>query len=131
MCCARLHPLSSQHSECCARLHPPSSQHSECCARLHPLFNQHSEYIVLLSQMRHVFLILDASRTMVDKDLKPDRITCTLKVDAPSVMLWGQRSPKPYLLEPPLHHTESVKHKALYIYIIQCINWRLLEITGH
>jgi len=85
--------------------------------------------------MRHVFVILDASRTMVDKDLKPDRITCTLKVDTPSVMLWGQRSPKPYLLEHPLHHTESVKHKALHIYYtvykleITRDYRRLLEIT--
>ncbi|XP_064384841.1 general transcription factor IIH subunit 2-like isoform X2 [Halichondria panicea] len=30
--------------------------------------------------MRYLFLIVDASRSMADKDLKPDRIRCTLKI---------------------------------------------------
>ena len=32
------------------------------------------------SQMRHVFLVVDVSRSMMEKDLKPDRKTCVLKV---------------------------------------------------
>ena len=30
--------------------------------------------------MRHMFLVLDCSRAMEDKDLKPDRMVCSVKV---------------------------------------------------
>ena len=30
--------------------------------------------------MRHLFLVVDVSRAMAEKDLKPERLTCTLKV---------------------------------------------------
>ena len=45
-------------------------------------FNLSVIFQFLVLQMRHMFLVLDASRAMQDKDLKPDRITCTLKVQA-------------------------------------------------
>lgn len=35
---------------------------------------------VRLGMMRHLFLVVDTSRAMSEKDLKPDRIKCTLKV---------------------------------------------------
>lgn len=31
-------------------------------------------------QMRHLYVVVDGSRTMEDQDLKPNRLTCTLKV---------------------------------------------------
>lgn len=31
-------------------------------------------------QMRHLYVVIDGSRTMEDQDLKPNRLTCTLKV---------------------------------------------------
>ena len=36
--------------------------------------------VMTLYQMRHLFLVVDMSRCMAEKDLKPDRITCTVKV---------------------------------------------------
>lgn len=30
--------------------------------------------------MRHMYVVVDGSRTMEDQDLKPNRLTCTLKV---------------------------------------------------
>lgn len=30
--------------------------------------------------MRHLYVVVDGSRTMEDQDLKPNRLTCTLKV---------------------------------------------------
>ena len=32
------------------------------------------------SQMRHLYVVIDTSRTMEDQDLKPNRLTSTLKV---------------------------------------------------
>jgi len=33
-----------------------------------------------IMQMRHLYVVVDGSRTMEDQDLKPNRLTCTLKV---------------------------------------------------
>lgn len=35
---------------------------------------------VVIMQMRHLYVVVDGSRTMEDQDLKPNRLTCTLKV---------------------------------------------------
>lgn len=35
---------------------------------------------VTLYQMRYLFVVLDMSRSMTEKDLKPARITCAIKV---------------------------------------------------
>ena len=35
---------------------------------------------ITLYQMRHLFVVVDVSRCMAEKDLKPDRIICTVKV---------------------------------------------------
>lgn len=35
---------------------------------------------VRLGMMRHLYVVIDCSRTMEDQDLKPNRLTCTLKL---------------------------------------------------
>ncbi|NWS45018.1 TF2H2 factor, partial [Probosciger aterrimus] len=35
---------------------------------------------VRLGMMRHLYMVIDGSRTMEDQDLKPNRLTCTLKL---------------------------------------------------
>uniref|UniRef100_A0A8C6ZVL0 General transcription factor IIH subunit 2 n=1 Tax=Nothoprocta perdicaria TaxID=30464 RepID=A0A8C6ZVL0_NOTPE len=35
---------------------------------------------VRLGMMRHLYVVIDGSRTMEDQDLKPNRLTCTLKL---------------------------------------------------
>ncbi|KAM4637190.1 general transcription factor IIH subunit 2-like [Amazona ochrocephala] len=35
---------------------------------------------VRLGMMRHLYVVIDGSRAMEDQDLKPNRLTCTLKV---------------------------------------------------
>ncbi|XP_077144184.1 general transcription factor IIH subunit 2 isoform X3 [Ranitomeya variabilis] len=42
------------------------------------VFEHHGQ--VRLGMMRHMFVIIDGSRTMEDQDLKPNRLTCTLKL---------------------------------------------------
>ncbi|XP_053557421.1 general transcription factor IIH subunit 2 isoform X2 [Bombina bombina] len=42
------------------------------------VFEHHGQ--VRLGMMRHLFVVIDASRTMEDQDLKPNRLTCTLKL---------------------------------------------------
>jgi len=37
-------------------------------------------------QMRHLFVIIDSSRSMEDQDLKPNRLTSTLKVSSTESM---------------------------------------------
>ena len=36
--------------------------------------------VLFPTQMRYMFVIVDCSQVMSDKDLKPNRLTCTLKV---------------------------------------------------
>lgn len=31
--------------------------------------------------MRHMYIVIDLSQCMIEKDLKPTRITCTIRVD--------------------------------------------------
>uniref|UniRef100_A0A8C1MYN7 General transcription factor IIH subunit 2 n=2 Tax=Cyprinus carpio TaxID=7962 RepID=A0A8C1MYN7_CYPCA len=42
------------------------------------VFEGHGQ--VRLGMMRHLFVIIDSSRSMEDQDLKPNRLTSTLKV---------------------------------------------------
>ncbi|XP_074851504.1 general transcription factor IIH subunit 2 isoform X2 [Carettochelys insculpta] len=42
------------------------------------LFEHHGQ--VRLGMMRHLYVVVDGSRTMEDQDLKPNRLTCTLKL---------------------------------------------------
>ncbi|NWI68138.1 TF2H2 factor, partial [Todus mexicanus] len=42
------------------------------------LFEHHGQ--VRLGMMRHLYVVIDGSRTMEDQDLKPNRLTCTLKL---------------------------------------------------
>ncbi|XP_043835683.1 general transcription factor IIH subunit 2 isoform X2 [Dromiciops gliroides] len=42
------------------------------------VFEHHGQ--VRLGMMRHLYVVVDASRTMEDQDLKPNRLTCTLKL---------------------------------------------------
>ena len=37
-------------------------------------------FFLYSTQTRHMFVIVDGSSTMLDKDLRPDRLTCTIKV---------------------------------------------------
>uniref|UniRef100_A0A2K6ULX1 VWFA domain-containing protein n=1 Tax=Saimiri boliviensis boliviensis TaxID=39432 RepID=A0A2K6ULX1_SAIBB len=41
------------------------------------VFEHHGQ--VRLGMMRHLYVVVDGSRTMEDQDLKPNRLTCTLK----------------------------------------------------
>ncbi|XP_070791909.1 general transcription factor IIH subunit 2 isoform X3 [Pituophis catenifer annectens] len=41
-------------------------------------FEHHGQ--VRLGMMRHLYVVVDGSRTMEDQDLKPNRLTCTLKL---------------------------------------------------
>ncbi|XP_064232104.1 general transcription factor IIH subunit 2 isoform X6 [Aotus nancymaae] len=41
------------------------------------IFEHHGQ--VRLGMMRHLYVVVDGSRTMEDQDLKPNRLTCTLK----------------------------------------------------
>uniref|UniRef100_A0A5F8GSX9 General transcription factor IIH subunit 2 n=1 Tax=Monodelphis domestica TaxID=13616 RepID=A0A5F8GSX9_MONDO len=41
------------------------------------VFEHHGQ--VQLGMMRHLYVVVDGSRTMEDQDLKPNRLTCTLK----------------------------------------------------
>ncbi|CAO2592793.1 General transcription factor IIH subunit 2 [Lemmus lemmus] len=43
------------------------------------VFEHHGQ--VRLGMMRHLYVVVDGSRTMEDQDLKPSRLTCTLKVE--------------------------------------------------
>ncbi|NWU51018.1 TF2H2 factor, partial [Dromas ardeola] len=42
------------------------------------LYEHHGQ--VRLGMMRHLYVVVDGSRTMEDQDLKPNRLTCTLKL---------------------------------------------------
>ncbi|XP_036063004.1 general transcription factor IIH subunit 2 isoform X4 [Onychomys torridus] len=42
------------------------------------VFEHHGQ--VRLGMMRHLYVVVDGSRTMEDQDLKPNRLTCTLKL---------------------------------------------------
>uniref|UniRef100_A0ACB8ER87 General transcription factor IIH subunit 2 n=1 Tax=Sphaerodactylus townsendi TaxID=933632 RepID=A0ACB8ER87_9SAUR len=42
------------------------------------IFEHHGQ--VRLGMMRHLYVVVDGSRTMEDQDLKPNRLTCTLKL---------------------------------------------------
>lgn len=42
------------------------------------MFEHHGQ--VRLGMMRHLYVVVDGSRTMEDQDLKPNRLTCTLKL---------------------------------------------------
>uniref|UniRef100_H0YTJ1 VWFA domain-containing protein n=1 Tax=Taeniopygia guttata TaxID=59729 RepID=H0YTJ1_TAEGU len=42
------------------------------------LYEHHGQ--VRLGMMRHLYVVIDGSRTMEDQDLKPNRLTCTLKL---------------------------------------------------
>nr|KAF6355172.1 hypothetical protein mMyoMyo1_011368 [Myotis myotis] len=42
------------------------------------VFEHHGQ--VRLGMMRHLYVVIDGSRTMEDQDLKPNRLTCTLKL---------------------------------------------------
>uniref|UniRef100_A0A8D0G3M5 VWFA domain-containing protein n=1 Tax=Sphenodon punctatus TaxID=8508 RepID=A0A8D0G3M5_SPHPU len=42
------------------------------------VFDHHGQ--VRLGMMRHLYVVVDGSRTMEDQDLKPNRLTCTLKL---------------------------------------------------
>ncbi|KAJ7335827.1 hypothetical protein JRQ81_013768 [Phrynocephalus forsythii] len=42
------------------------------------IFEHHGQ--VRLGMMRHLYIVIDGSRTMEDQDLKPNRLTCTLKL---------------------------------------------------
>ncbi|XP_062368812.1 general transcription factor IIH subunit 2 isoform X6 [Cinclus cinclus] len=42
------------------------------------LYEHHGQ--VRLGMMRHLYVVVDGSRTMEDQDLKPNRLTCTLKI---------------------------------------------------
>ncbi|XP_078531420.1 general transcription factor IIH subunit 2 [Lissotriton helveticus] len=42
------------------------------------VFQHHGQ--VRLGMMRHLYVVIDESRTMDDQDLKPNRLTCTLKL---------------------------------------------------
>ncbi|PNJ60883.1 GTF2H2C isoform 7, partial [Pongo abelii] len=42
------------------------------------VFEHHGQ--VRLGMMRHLYVVVDGSRTMEDQDLKPNRLTCTLKI---------------------------------------------------
>ncbi|TKC37386.1 hypothetical protein EI555_009334, partial [Monodon monoceros] len=42
------------------------------------VFEHHGQ--VQLGMMRHLYVVVDGSRTMEDQDLKPNRLTCTLKL---------------------------------------------------
>ena len=37
--------------------------------------------VLLILQMRHVYLVIDSSRSMEDTDLRPNRFIATLKVN--------------------------------------------------
>ncbi|POI35109.1 hypothetical protein CIB84_001139, partial [Bambusicola thoracicus] len=42
------------------------------------IYEHHGQ--VRLGMMRHLYVVVDGSRTMEDQDLKPNRLTCTLKL---------------------------------------------------
>uniref|UniRef100_A0A8C5L995 General transcription factor IIH subunit 2 n=1 Tax=Jaculus jaculus TaxID=51337 RepID=A0A8C5L995_JACJA len=47
-------------------------------AKRRRVFEHHGQ--VRLGMMRHLYVVIDGSRTMEDQDLKPNRLTCTLKI---------------------------------------------------
>lgn len=46
-----------------------------------------------LGMTRHMFVIIDGSSTMLDKDLRPDRLTCTIKVLEKFIMEFFDQNP--------------------------------------
>ncbi|XP_019486717.1 PREDICTED: general transcription factor IIH subunit 2-like protein [Hipposideros armiger] len=54
------------------------------------VFEHHGQ--VRLGMMRHLYVVVDGSRTMEDQDLKPNRLTCTLKIGI--IVTKGKRAEK-------------------------------------
>ncbi|MBN3324173.1 TF2H2 factor, partial [Atractosteus spatula] len=49
-------------------------------AQFFPVSCPRSYFVFVFIQMRHLFVVIDTSRTMEDQDLKPNRLTSTLKL---------------------------------------------------
>uniref|UniRef100_A0A670IXJ2 General transcription factor IIH subunit n=1 Tax=Podarcis muralis TaxID=64176 RepID=A0A670IXJ2_PODMU len=69
------------------------------------IFEHHGQ--VRLGMMRHLYVVVDGSRTMEDQDLKPTRLTCTLKVFILDNLLRQLRFK--FLLRNPRKHTAALK----------------------
>ncbi|XP_067885676.1 general transcription factor IIH subunit 2 isoform X2 [Heterodontus francisci] len=70
------------------------------------VFEQHGQ--VRLGMMRHLYVILDMSRSMEDQDLKPNRLTSTLKIGI--IITKNKRAEKlTELAGNPKKHKEALK----------------------
>ncbi|KAF6737489.1 General transcription factor IIH subunit 2 [Oryzias melastigma] len=74
--------FQSKRRRCVEYGHPPTPHTLRCCkpSAFPPPRVIESHGQVRLGMMRHLFVVVDCSRSMEDQDLKPNRLTSTLKV---------------------------------------------------